>query len=299
MNLKQRIANWLTYDQKTRLRLVFARHRRPRIDASPFVLPSRVLVGTHHRAGTHWLESVFRTICGRHFLRYYAGPHAALPEEWDVFLEHHSRFDFTRLPAVFRGIHIIRDPRDIVVSGCLYHQTSDEPWLHASDSKFDGRSYQQAINRFASLDDKILFEMENIARITIDDMSRWQYTNPCFMELRYEELIVDTDLMLFHQIFSFLEFPGRVLPSTLEIAQQNSVFADKATASRHIRSEQARKWKKHFKRRHRQRLLELFGDVLVRLRYEPDDMWANADASQDAHGQKPDNEAYPIGRASA
>jgi hypothetical protein len=179
---------------------------------------------------------------------------------------------------VFRGIHIIRDPRDIVVSGCFYHQTSDEPWLHASDSKFHGRSYQQAINRFASLDDKILFEMENVARITIDYMSRWQYTNPRFMELRYEELIVDTDLMLFHQIFSFLEFPGRVIPSTLEIAQQNSVFADKATASSHIRSEQVRQWKKHFKRCHRQRFLELFGDVLVRLRYEPDDTWANADA---------------------
>jgi hypothetical protein len=282
MDLKRRLANWLTYDQKTRLRLVLARHLPPRIDTSAFVLPSRVLVGTHHRAGTHWLESVFRSICGRHSLRYYAGPHATLPEECDVFLQHHSMFDFTRLPAVFRGIHMIRDPRDIVVSGCFYHQTSDEPWLHASDSKFHGRSYQQAINRFASLDDKILFEMENVARITIDHMSRWQYTNLRFMELRYEELIVDTDLMLFHQIFSFLEFPPRVLLSALEIAQQNSVFADKATASRHIRSKQAWQWKKHFKRCHRQRFLELFGDVLVRLRYEPDDTWANADDSQDA-----------------
>ena len=236
-------------------------------------LPHRILIGTHHKPGTVWLQSIFKAICAQYSLRFFSGTQDRLPADWQVFFDHGSDFDLARVPVPFRGLHMIRDPRDVIVSGCFYHQTSRERWLHEPRATLGGRTYQEVINGYSRLEDRMLFEMDQAGAVTIDRMSRWDYSHPCFFELRYEDLIADVDLMLFHRAFVFLGFPPAMLPTLLEIAYGESLFSERRHRSDHIRSGDAHQWPPYFTRRLRERFQQRFGDVLVRLGYEPDDTW--------------------------
>lgn len=244
-------------------------------------LPYKVLVGTHHKTGTVWLKVIFEAICNAYSLRFVVGsPGEAAeleaPGSFDVFFHPHSRFDFDKLELPIRGLHIVRDPRDIILSGCFYHQKSSESWLHTPREYLGGRTYQEAINSRGTLEDKILFEMENAGRATIDELIRWDYTRPSFYEVKYEDLVLDADLVLFHNIFSFLGFPGSFLPGVLAIAYRSSIFSGQVSSG-HVRSAEAGQWRRYFTRSHNERFLELFGDILIRLGYERGHAWATRD----------------------
>ena len=165
----------------------------------------------------------------------------------------------------------------MIVSGCFYHQTSEEEWLHSPFKELQGRTYQEALYRCDTLDEKILFEMEHAGKRTIDRMMKWNYALPSFFELKYEDLMSDTDLTLFQKAFTFVGFPESVLPRLLAIAYSKSLFSGQPEKSGHIRSGAARQWEKYFKRRHKDRFLEIFGHVLIRLGYEADDNWATSE----------------------
>ncbi len=78
--------------------------------------------------------------------------------------------------------------------------------------------------------------MENTAAITINDIREWDYNNSNFLEIKYENLIEDNNLALFYQIFAFLGFPEKLIPSLLEIAHKNSIFSGQVKKSIHVRS---------------------------------------------------------------
>ncbi|MGB3295835.1 MAG: sulfotransferase domain-containing protein [Phormidesmis sp.] len=236
-------------------------------------LNNKVLIGTHHKTGTVWMLNVFREIAGRYALKFIS-PSASsekimLEEDFDIFLQDHSLFDLENVDG-YRGFHIIRDPRDVIVSGCFYHLKSSEPWLHQKKDSFGGLTYQEKISSFPNLDDQILFEMENAAYRGIKDIASWNYQNPNFIEIKYEDLIQDTDLKLFKGIFDFLGFRNAEMKSLLEIAYDNSLFSNRLEKTKHIRSGKTQQWKTIFTEQHRARFVELFGDVLVQLGYEED-----------------------------
>lgn len=283
MNFKHFTEKKLSPSQKDRLRSVLSKLNilEPSLKSalqleSGVELDHKILVGTHHKTGTVWLNNIFRAICRFHNLAYYNGKQPGLPAEYDVFVQEHTEFDLKALDATFRGIHMVRDPRDVVLSGCFYHQKSQESWLHEPMEELGGMTYQEKINTYSEVDDQILFEMEHSARITIQDMLAWDYECPFFMELKYEDLIQDYDLKLFHEIFTFLGFPGSVIPSLLAISFNKSLFSGKAKKSIHIRSGKAKQWEQKLKPMHKKRFVELFGEGLIKLGYEKDNSWADA-----------------------
>lgn len=237
-------------------------------------LPRKIIIGTHHKTGTAWLRSVFKTICDCHSLVFFAGSQENLRDGFDVFFQPHSIFQFDAFKVPFFGLHMIRDPRDVIISGCFYHQRSDEKWLHKSMKQFQGLSYQEKINSYSNIDDQILFEMENGGKYTIDRMLEWNYNMPDFFEVKYEDLIEDHDLALFHRIFTFLGFPGEAIPTLLGIAYSASLFSGQPRPSIHVRSGKTGQWENYFKSFHKKRFLQLFGDALIRLGYEENDNWA-------------------------
>lgn len=236
---------------------------------------NKILIGTHHKAGFVWLRSLFLKISNVHKLFFYEGPQSGLPMEYDIFFEGHSRFNFDTLDNNFKGIHLIRDPRDVIVSGCFFHQKSSEEWLHRTRYDLQGLSYQQKLNSFTNFDDQLLFEMENVGDDTVKEMLNWDYSSPLFLELKYEDLIIDGDLHLFHKIYSFLGFPGPIIPSVLAISYNKSLFSGQIKHSLHVRSGETNQWKKYFKLEHKKRFLSLFDDTLIKLGYEKNDDWAN------------------------
>ncbi|TYB30561.1 MAG: sulfotransferase domain-containing protein [Candidatus Mcinerneyibacterium aminivorans] len=238
-----------------------------------FKLDNKVLVGTHHKTGTAWMEKIFIQISLFHKLRYYNGKISKKMCNSNVIFNDHSNFKFGKIDFPYKGIHLIRDPRDVIVSATFYHQKSLESWLHIPRKKFGGKTYQEKISSFDKIDNKILFEMEHSSKNNIIDMMKWDYNNKNFYEVKYEDLIKDVNLNLFHDIFLFLGFPGKVLPSLLEIAYRNSLFSDRINQSRHVRSGKINQYKKYFKTIHKKRFINLFGDVLTQLGYEKNNSW--------------------------
>lgn len=236
------------------------------------VLNNRVLVGTHHKTGTAWMSKIFKEIASNYNLKY-SSPTASKgilvtpTQNFDIFFQTHSRFDLEKISNNYKGLHIIRDPRDIIVSACFYHMKSSEEWLHIKSPAFGGLTYQEKLNSYSSLDDKLFFEMENSSKITIQDIKNWDYNNSNFIEIKYENLIRDNELILFKEIFEFLGFRKIVTPNILEIAFNNSLFSGKVKKSVHVRSGQTQQWKKYLTPLHEKRFFELFGDVLVKLNY--------------------------------
>jgi len=276
--MKPRLSNWIQNRLNGLILALQGNYRNlalaSRLDLN-CDLPNLVLIGTHHKTGTAWLMSIFKIIADDHGLQYFYGLQEDLPANTEIFFQHHSLFEFEILPQPYRGVHMIRDPRDVIISGCLYHQKADEPWLHYSNLDFDGLTYQNKINSLGSLDEQIFFEMENAGRRSLEDMLAWDYQQPEFYELKYEELIEDQNLIKFHEMFNFLGFPGSTLPALLATAYQNSLFSGNLGKSLHIRSGKKGQWRDYFTAEHKERFINLFGDALIQLGYEQDHSWLN------------------------
>jgi hypothetical protein len=238
------------------------------------MLDHKILVGTHHKTGTVWMRKVFKKVANNSDLKFFSGLQDNLPEQYDIFCQDHSRFTLESFSS-YRGMHLIRDPRDIIVSGCFYHQKSEEKWLHSKKKRFSGLTYQEKLNSYESLDDKILFEMDNFGQNVIGDMKAWNYDNNSFIEVKYEKLIIDYDLELFRKIFTFLGFSEQSIPQLLNIAHENSLFSGNIKQSVHVRSGKSSQWVKYFKPHHKKRFIELYGDVLIYLGYEQNHDWSS------------------------
>lgn len=235
----------------------------------------RVLVGTHHKCGTVWMRDIFSAVCDRLSLVFYKGEQRQLPRRYDVFFQNHSRFRFSTLLGPHRGLHLIRDPRDVIISGVFYHERcTSELWLRQHRRMFQGRSYQQALVELQCLEEKLRFEMLHCSGATIRDMLAWDYANPDFYEAKYEDLIEDVELRRFRDIFAFLRLPEDRMDELLRIAFDKSLFSGRVAASTgHIRSGRPRQWQSYFTPRLHRQFLDLFGDALVRLGYEQNDQW--------------------------
>ena len=236
----------------------------------------KILIGTHHKTGTAWMSSIFERIADEYKLQFFTNNFEKhlKDKQWNILLNDHSQFNLSLYNKfLYKGIHIIRDPRDIIVSGTFYHCKSKEKWLHKKKREYNGLTYQEKINSYSLIDDKMMFEMENSAIENLNHIANWNYDNNNFLEVKYEHLIADIDLILFHKIYTFLGFTGKEITQCLDISYQNSMFSGEVKKSVHVRSGKSKQWKLYFKPRHKKRFLELYGDLLINLGYELNNDW--------------------------
>ena len=160
----------------------------------PGRLPDHLVIHCgHHKVLTVYFQNVLTAFCrlfAMTFVNTASGQGAGSPKP-DVLLVHDS--DLRRVPdREFRGTHVIRDPRDVLVSAYRYHLRTSESWCVTPDSAFSdlprGVSYQQHLE---SLDEEagLIFEMTHIGGVVIRDMAEWRYGDPRFLELRYESIL--------------------------------------------------------------------------------------------------------------
>jgi hypothetical protein len=92
------------------------------------------VVATHHKSGTVWMDGVFKAIAGdvgAQYIDFYArrGQPGALDRGPFIVLCYDS--DFCDCASLLdrddvRVLHLIRDPRDVVISAMHYHTASRE-----------------------------------------------------------------------------------------------------------------------------------------------------------------------------
>jgi hypothetical protein len=230
----------------------------------------------HHRSGTVWFIRVLSTIARRYGLHFQADTQEELMSSTEIFLQDHSRIDRAALPS-YRGSHMIRDPRDMVVSGYHYHLWTDEEWARTPQKRYDGKSFQDALKDVGKKRGLIL-EMERFCREDLRDMLQWNYDDPDFLELKYEDVIAD-EAAHFEALFTHYGFHQDAVGAGLEIAEYYSFqnvsgrsFGDVEEQS-HLRSGRTSQWEDHFDEDLKDRFKELAGNAVTKLGYEENQNW--------------------------
>jgi len=245
---------------------------------TPFRDPSSahlIVHACHHKTGTHWIQRILQQVAGRWDLRFVTGREIAPGKTPDILFDPHTALDITALPP-FRGSHMIRDPRDIVVSGYFYHLWTHESWAHIPRPRWGGKTFQKHL---LSLDREEGF-MAEIDRLQpqFETMGRWNYDDSRIFELRYETLMADGE-PIFRKLFEHYGFHPDAIEKSVEFVRESS-FESRAGRSVGkvregdvLRSGRSGQWREYFTDRVRVHFLQSTGDLLAVLGYEADDRW--------------------------
>src|SRR5260370_3434161 len=171
-----------------------------------------VVVATHHKTGTVWMDGVFKETArdmGVEYLDFssHSGRLADDLRKPFILFNHDSNFreyEHVLSRQDVRVLHVVRDPRDVLISAMHYHKKSAESWLHEPIPGYDNATYQRRLRALPTKFDQYLFEMEHSTAGTLRDLLNWRYGRPNCFEARYEELRQDAQLKYWRRISAFL-----------------------------------------------------------------------------------------------
>ncbi len=254
--------------------------------------PRFLCVGTHHKTGTVWMRKVFREIHrdqGIPFMQCYRAKRLsdAAKTGPQIIVNWSSRFPKELMALEHaRFFHVIRDPRDVLLSGARYHQIApvgNEKFLREKKSEWDGKTYKDYIKGLPSELDKLIFEMENKHEQTVNEMISWPYGHKNAIEVRYEDLIEDSSCEMFRSILKSLNIVGLDIDRAVESYWQHSLFGGlknkddrKARISLHIGSGAKSQWVSNLPLEVAEIYEKRYGGVLRKLGYADNAQWTHS-----------------------
>jgi hypothetical protein len=169
---------------------------------------------------------ILRDVCHHFRLKFQYCSQNKLKNDTDIWMENHSKIDFSKINRQIIGSHMIRNPCGIIVSAYEYHKITDEPWANEKIKKLNNITYKDALN-FIKEKDGIYFEMKNqlfqeSSRNTIMDIYNWNYKMPNFLETKYEDLMLDFNGTL-TRIFKHYGFTSTMITTALKIAAIHNI----------------------------------------------------------------------------
>jgi hypothetical protein len=257
----------------------------------------QIFVFCHHKVGTILFYRTLTAIASRFGLTFqmHLGLVRTIDSEPDIILFPHSVLSADLASVNYRGVHLRRDPRDIWVSGYLYHRRCRERWCINTDfdvkgpilfpkidfsvqhepewwkrdylSRLGGLSYQQnllALDRREGL----RFELARYTQWTLSALTRWR-PNPEILEMRLEDFSVAFDSAM-RQVLTHFGFEGEGLKGALEIAANEDIrrMSDvQLRDSQHIHSRQLSKWRTFLTPDELEDFYLAFGDIVKNLGY--------------------------------
>lgn len=273
----------------------------------------------HHKCGTSWFTQILWHLSAdlglkfRGFNRSEQFEELGLTEvvkqegiDW-LSLRNATWKNVEELPA-FRGFHVVRDPRDILVSGYFSHLKTHHL---TSETMIEARKQLSELSK----EDGLIAEMNGISRGVLAQISEWNYgEREEILELRMEDVSAnpsgkfreifthlgcyseDATLSLGNRVaflvnrlhrrskgLSLVKFPSRQISSFhLEAQLEKSSFQrlskgrtqGEVDEKSHYRSGKHGDWRNHFTPKVLEAFKENFGDIAVRLGYEESEDWS-------------------------
>jgi len=237
----------------------------------------------HHKCGTTWLGHIFRAACDRggwqvaehHYESLFDGEILTYREKnwFDFWFYTDADYNFVRnLDCV--GLHVVRDPRDVIVSGYFSHLKSHE------EQHWPRLRYFRPYLRTLSKEDGILAEME-FSNIFLGQMLMWSYDTPNILQLKFEDLI-ERDVELVLDCARFLGLVPDRVSEELMVAIVKTFSFQNLTGGRprgvendahHFRRGIPGDWRNHFTPKCIDYFKRLYNPVLLKLGYETDEDW--------------------------
>jgi hypothetical protein len=180
-----------------------------------------------------------------------------------------SKQDFRSLGA-YRGVHIMRDPRDMIVSGYHYHKWTHEEWVHLLDDA--GQSYQEKLNQ-ADKRDGLFLEIRHFISYYRQTLEDWDISDPSMLEVSYESLMGPERRAKYSDIFSHLGMEGSALDLAVDLmrlfeASSRSGKSTNAVSQKsHVRSGKAGQWETELEAVHLEYIDQELGGILKKFGY--------------------------------
>lgn len=226
-------------------------------------------VGTHHKVMTTYFSAVLPLLGFGLRLpheKVYLSPPSASAR---LVLAMHSKLDLPQL-APYRGVHIMRDPRDMIVSGYHYHKWTYETWARRPDD--NGISYQQKLNSMDK-DAGLFLEIDHFIFFYRTMLENWDMADPDTLELSYDDLMGADRDQRYHDIFAHLGLEGRDLDLAVnlmrlfEAGSRSGLKSGKTAEKSHMRSGRSGQWKAELSADHIAYIEEELGPVLRKFGY--------------------------------
>lgn len=230
-----------------------------------------MLVGTHHKVLTVYLSKTFLLFGGVTGRRVSIGRGPDTDASAAIVLDHHSQFDPDLLDGRRFGLHVRRDPRDLLVSAAHYHRRATEPQLLRPRRELGGRSYQDHVNALATFEEVLLFELDHSAGRNVRDMVEWDYESSPLTELRYEDLVTPSGGEVLAAAIADWPIPRRERTMLVRAFDHYSAFGGGHRRKTHIRDPRAGQWSEHFTPAVRAAFDTRFPDAVERLGYDQED----------------------------
>lgn len=252
-------------------------------------------IGTHHKTGTIWMRKVFRLIANTQdipFMQCYrarrledaakTGPQIIV--NWSSgFPQKLMNMDHARF------IHIIRDPRDVLLSGMRYHRIAplgNEKFLREERPEWGDKNYQDHLNALPDDHTRLLFEMEHKHDKTVKEMLNWPYAtfaaNGRAADIKYEDLIDDTDCALFRSILERFDIENLDIDAAVQSYWEKSLFGGLAKTddrddrvALHVSSGKKAQWVTKLPREIAEIYVERYQNALETLGYATDTSWVD------------------------
>lgn len=268
-----------------------------------------IIHGCHHKAGTVLMTQIHRVIAKSAKLKFQTCKQNDLDTNTNVWIQNHARIDFSLIQRPYKVSHIIRDLREISISGYHYHKKCSEKHVTAQgfinklskrkkarlesinelkfllDGNWPEKSYQEILNN-VPIETGLLFELTLKILPASLIMKNWDYDNPSSLEIKFEEFINNFNPNL-RKLLEHYEIPVNYHDKIINAAQGSNPVnwkENRVMKSRHVNRDSLQKngdetvfrhnkWEDQYTPRHKEVFKQLYGDLMIRLGYESDTKW--------------------------
>ncbi len=227
-----------------------------------------MFVGTHHKAMTTYFVDVLRLHSMGLGIPFDVVNAEAPRAGTRMFLSGQSKMDLNSMRP-YRGVHVMRDPRDMIISGYHYHKWTTEAWVHRQDE--NGRTYQEKLLE-ADQDAGLYMEINHFIFSYRDLLENWDMEDPDMLEVSYADLMGDDRELWYDRIFTHMGFEGEEHAYGVKLmrmfeAKKRSGKAKPSGAKSHVRSGKSGQWKGLLTQEHLDYIDRELGTVLKKFGY--------------------------------